>query len=103
MDRMDDKLDALWAEYREACPSPEASADFMPQMWRRIEEKRTATVSVLRRLAQVCVMASVALAVVLGAVVIPHVQPLPVQTTYADVLADNHVNTYVDVLTGDIK
>ncbi len=26
MDRMNDKLDALWAEYREACPDPEPAA-----------------------------------------------------------------------------
>ena len=104
MDRMNDKLDALWAEYREACPDPEPSANFMPQMWRRIEERRTASGSVFRRLAQVCVVATAALAVVLGVVVIPHVQGLTAPfTTYADVLAENHVNTYVDVLMGDIK
>ena len=37
MDRMDqdrvgDKLDPLWAEYRSACPDVEPSAHFMPQL-----------------------------------------------------------------------
>jgi len=44
MDRMqhqgDKKLDALFTEYRSACPDPEPSADFMPAMWKRIEASR---------------------------------------------------------------
>ena len=51
MDRMHDqgdKLDALFTEYRAACPDPEPGADFMPALWRRIEARRTATVSVFR-------------------------------------------------------
>jgi hypothetical protein len=104
MDRMNDKLDALWAQYREACPDPEPSGEFMPGLWRRIEEQRTAATFVFRRLAQACVMATVALTVVLGVVVIPRIQRAPVYaTTYVDILADTHPNTYVDVLTGDIK
>jgi len=71
MDRMDDKLDALFAEYRMACPDPEPSADFMPGMWKRIEARRVATVSVFRHWAQVCVMATVALTLLIGAVLIP--------------------------------
>ena len=43
MDRMDSKLDALFAEYRSACPDPEPSADFMPAMWKRIEARRIQT------------------------------------------------------------
>jgi hypothetical protein len=34
------RLDALFQAYREACPAPEPSANFMPQIWRRIEERQ---------------------------------------------------------------
>ena len=38
-DRANDKLDPLWAEYREACPDPDPSASFMPQLWQRIDNR----------------------------------------------------------------
>ncbi len=109
MDRMpqDDterKLDALFSEYRQAIPDPEVSAGFMPGMWQRVEARRVANLSLFRRVAQVCVGATVALAVLMGVVLIPHMQRLPVyNASYVDVLTANHPNTYVDVLTGDIK
>ncbi len=68
MDRMKDRLDALWVEYREATPDPEAGPNFMPQLWQKIEARRIETTSVFRRLAQICVMATIALALVIGAV-----------------------------------
>jgi hypothetical protein len=103
MDRMDDKLDALWAEYRDACPDPEASAEFMPNLWRRIEMQRSGTTFVFRRLAQVCLMAALAFTIA-SAVIIPRLQRLPVYSaSYVDVLAADFPNTYVDILTGDIK
>jgi anti-sigma-K factor RskA len=88
MDRMEDKLDSLWAEYREACPDPEPSAQFMPQLWQRIEASRNATTSLLlRRWTEVWLVATVALAVVMGAFLIPHFQTTPAyQATYIDVL-----------------
>jgi hypothetical protein len=102
MDRMDEKLDALWAEYRDACPDPEPSSKFMPSLWQRIERQRRTT-SVFRRLAQVCLMGGVTLAIVIS-MVIPRLQRLPVYSaTYVDVLASELPNTYVDILTGDIE
>ena len=35
-----DKLDALFARYREACPDVDASAHFMPNLWARIDAQR---------------------------------------------------------------
>ncbi len=103
MDRMDDKLDALWAEYRDACPDPEPSTEFMPRLWRRIDGRRSGTTSIFRRLAQVCMMAAVALTILM-AVVIPQLQRLPVYTaSYVDVLTADPLNTYVDILNGDIR
>lgn len=99
-----DKLAPLWAGYREACPDPEASAGFMPRLWQRIEARRSANVTMLRRMAQVCVAATLALTVVIGVVLIPQLEKLPVySSTYVDAIAADHPNSYVDILTGDIK
>ena len=35
-----DQLDALFARYREACPDVDPSANFMPNLWARIDAKR---------------------------------------------------------------
>jgi len=87
-DRMTDKLDPLWAEYRAACPDPEPSASFMPQMWQRIESRRNAMSSAWFRLwAKVWVVATVALAIIMGAILIPRLQNPPAyQASYVDVL-----------------
>lgn len=95
MDRMDqdrvgDKLDPLWAEYREACPEVDASAHFMPQLWQRIEAQRSAAASSWLRLwAEVWLVATVTLAIVIGAILIPRVQSSSpaYQASYVDVLA----------------
>jgi anti-sigma-K factor RskA len=95
MDRMDQdrvggKLDPLWAEYREACPDVEPSAQFMPQLWQRIEARRSAVASSWFRLwAEVWLVASVTLAIVMGAILIPRFQSNPPAylASYVDVLA----------------
>lgn len=89
MEHMDRTLASLWAKYREALPDPEPSPDFMPELWQRIEARRQATVSLLfRRWAEVCVLAAVALSLLVTTLLIPHSQRSPVyQSTYLDVLA----------------
>ena len=89
-DRVDDKLDPLWAAYREACPDLEPSAQFMPQLWQRIEAQRSAVASSWFRLwAEVWLVATVTLAIVMGAILIPRFQSNPpaYQASYVDVLA----------------
>lgn len=106
MDRMKDKLDALWVEYREATPDPDCSPEFMPHLWQKIEARRVETTSVFRRLAQICVMATVALALVMSAVLIPHTSNDEAfyTGTYVDVLAAEHSNDYVEALpAGDFR
>ena len=106
MDRMKDRLDALWAEYREANPDPEPGPDFMPQLWHKIEARRVETTSVFRRLAQICVMATVALALVMSVVLIPRGSndELFFSGTYVDILAAEHSNDYVEALpAGDFR
>jgi hypothetical protein len=106
MDRMKDRLDALWAEYRDCTPDPEAGPNFMPQLWQKIEARRVETTSVFRRLAKICVMATVALALVMSAVLIPHnnFDDVFYSGTYVDILAAEHSNDYVEALpAGDYR
>lgn len=104
MDRMEQKLDALFAEYRAACPDPEPGADFMPGMWKRIEARRVATVSVFRHWAQVCVMATVALTVLIGVVLIPRLQSDPAaNASYVEALMFEHSSDYIQMLTGGVR
>ena len=106
MDRMKDRLDALWVEYREATPDPESGPEFMPHLWRKIEARRVETTSVFRRLAQICVMATVALALVMSAVLLPHNtnEDAFYSGTYVDFLAAEHSNDYVEALpVGDYR
>ena len=100
MERMKDRLDALWVEYREATPDIDAGPNFMPQLWQKIDARRVETTSVFRRLAQICVMASLALALVMSAVLIPrgNTDEVFYSGTYVDALAAEHSNDYVDVL-----
>jgi hypothetical protein len=103
MDRMQhdgDKLDALFAEYRMACPDPEPSADFMPGMWKRIEARRVSTISVFRHWAQACVMATVALTVLIGVVLIPKLQDRSPSTSYLEALSAEHSADYIHMLAG---
>ena len=89
MDRMDDRLDSLLAEYRDACPDPEPGVNFMPQLWQKIEERRGAAASLLlRRWAEAWLLATVAIAIVIGVFLIPRLQEPPaLQASYVDVLS----------------
>jgi hypothetical protein len=97
MNHMDDKLDALWAEYRSACPDPEANADFMPKLWKKIEARRVDPVSVFRRFAKICVMSTVALVLVF-VVSSERLQREPLlPANYVDALDAAHAADYVEV------
>jgi len=97
----DQKLDALFQAYREACQAPETSANFMPNLWARIESRQSFTF-VFQRMANALATAAVALSLVIGAyMAIPRSAPNPLSQTYVDVLAeadtpDNIAPTTVD-------
>ena len=40
---VENELNRLLAAYREACPEPEASVNFMPNMWAKIEARQAST------------------------------------------------------------
>lgn len=108
MDNSDEKLDAVLRAYREAVPDVDAGPDFMPGLWRRIEAERKASSSWLVRWAEVCLAATMAVALLLGFYVIPKFQePAAPQVSYLDVLAaaDSASDTayLVTVADGDVE
>ena len=62
------RLDELFRAYRKACPDPEASVNFMPAMWARIEAREGST-KWFGRVAKTLVGAAVAASVILGLMV----------------------------------
>src|SRR5512147_378290 len=63
-ERLERELDDLLAAYREACPAPEPSANFMPQLWQKIEARRSVSHS-FSRLTQAFVTAAAAICLLL--------------------------------------
>jgi hypothetical protein len=89
MDRMGDKLNSLLSEYRDACPDPEPGANFMPELWSRIEVRRGLAVStLLRRWTEAWLVATVVFALVISVFLIPSFQEPPaLEAHYVDVLS----------------
>jgi ABC-type nitrate/sulfonate/bicarbonate transport system permease component len=81
------RLDALFRAYREACPTPEASANFMPKLWAGIESRQRFTFS-FGRMANGFVTAAVALSIALGMYMyMPHASTSYAES-YLEALAD---------------
>ena len=59
------RLDEMFRAYRDACPEPEASPDFMPVMWAKIEAREVST-NWFGRVAKALVTAAIAASVILG-------------------------------------
>ena len=103
-DQNGSKLDSLLAAYRDACPDPESSPEFMPNLWRKIEARRLETTFIFRRVAQFC-LAATAAALLLTTVFMPSAQDDEVlySSTYADVLAADHADqAYVQALPSEL-
>jgi hypothetical protein len=81
------RLDALFRAYAKACPAPEPSVNFMPNLWQRIESRQTFTFS-FRRMANALTTAAVALSIALGVYMsIPRSNPNS-YSSYIEALAD---------------
>ncbi len=63
----DERLDALFRAYRSACEPRQVSANFMPQLWQKIERVQTARFS-FQRIAKGFVTAAAGLSLALGVV-----------------------------------
>lgn len=92
MDLENRDLDNLLQSYRTALPDPDASANFMPEMWRKIEGRQMFLLR-FKKLTQVFVAAAAAICLLLGLALHTPV-PTPVRQSaavggnYVDVLAN---------------
>lgn len=102
MDRLDHELNSLFAAYREAIGEPEATSDFMPRLWAKIESKRS-FVYRLKRMSQLALAAAVAACVLSGILISPlsH-RDTQVAGTYVDMLAEAHADDTV-AATGGLR
>ncbi len=98
----EERLDALFRAFGE-CPIPEPSANFMPNLWARIESRQSFTFS-FRRMANAFVTAALALSVALGVYMsLPRSNQSYYSQTYVDALSEaNSLDTpdIVGQLTG---
>ena len=92
--REDDQLDALFRAYRDACPTPEPSVNFMPHLWQRIESRQNFGFS-FRRMANALVTAAVAATICLGVyTTIRHSDAALYSQSYVETLAEaNTIDT----------
>lgn len=89
----DEQLDALFRAYREACPDPEASANFMPTLWARIESRQRFQFS-FSRMVSGFVTAAAALTLALGLYMsMPHSTQTLSSQSYLEALADANANS----------
>lgn len=90
----DDHLDALFHAYRSACEPVEVSANFMPELWQKIDRVQSNTFS-FRRIARGFLTAATALSLVLATlVVVPAWRSSPVYSaTYIETLAEESDST----------
>ncbi len=80
------KLDRLFSAYRAACPEREASVNFMPNLWAKIDARRRSEAGIWRWANAVASVAAVVV-MALGVMVYQHPNPMP-QRAYIEKLTD---------------
>lgn len=94
----DQQLEALFRAYHDACAVPEASANFMPNLWARIESRQRFTFS-FSRMANALTTAAVALSLALGVyMAIPRSSSADYDQTYVEVLAESNAPDSMDLV-----
>ena len=90
----DSELSEWLKAYRSACPEPEASVNFMPAMWAKIEARQVST-NLFGRMAKALVTAALAATVVLGLMVSTYnyQADLNFNGTYVEALSVDHAST----------
>lgn len=87
------RLDELFHAYRDACPVPETSASFMPEIWARIEAQEVSR-NWFGQVAKALVTAALAASVILGMMGSSRNQPNPFfSATYVDAWRADHVSS----------
>ncbi len=89
-ERNDAELDKLLAAYRQACPVPEAKADFMPRLWERIDGSQNWTSQVWKWANGMVAAAAAASLFFVMLQLLPRQAPEFYGATYLETLADQH-------------
>jgi hypothetical protein len=90
----EDRLDELFRAYREACPDRDASADFMPTMWSKIEARELST-TWFGSVAKALVTAALAASVILGMMISSSSQSSSFfDATFVDALRADNASSY---------
>lgn len=90
MDRWNNELEHLFSRYKALVPDPEPSANFMPELWSRIDSRQNLVFRV-RRLTQVFVAAAAAICIVFATyMAVPRSDNSVLNGNYVDVLAEAH-------------
>jgi len=91
----EERLIALFGAYRDTCPDPEPSANFMPQLWQRIEARERVS-NAFGRLARNLVTVALALSLLMALAVSITRSPTLPSETYVEVLAEDHARRNLD-------
>jgi hypothetical protein len=86
------RLDDVFRAYRAACPVPETSVDFTPNMWARIEAREVSR-DWFGRVAKALVIAALAVSVILG-MMIPSINQSSafLDATFVEALRADHAS-----------
>jgi hypothetical protein len=85
-------LDSLFAAYREACPDPEPSVNFTPELWARIEAREVSS-NLFGRMAKALVTAALAATLILGVMATFSHKEAQFNGTYMEALHAEHVSS----------
>jgi hypothetical protein len=92
-DEKEARLDELFLAYRAACPELEPGANFMPEIWARIEAREVST-NWFGRVAKALVTAAVAASVILGIIISSMNQSNAFfNATFVEALRADHAST----------
>ena len=90
MDRWNNELEQLFSRYRALVQDPEPSANFMPELWSKIDSRQN-LVARIRRLTQVFVAAAAAICLVFATyMAVPRPAKSVLNGNYVDILAESH-------------
>lgn len=90
MDRWDSELEQFFSRYKAVVPDPEPSANFMPDLWSKIDSRQNLVLGI-RRLTQVFVAAAAAICLLFATyMAVPRSDNSRLNGNYVDVLAESH-------------
>lgn len=94
------QLDRLFAQYRDACGSPDASANFMPSLWTKIEARQNKGLF-FERIARTLVACTMAACGMLGVLMLlPSQQPSAFfSSSYVEAVATANAHEMAPYLT----